>query len=314
MANATTRLADLQLPTNFGDMIIEASTAKSAVMGSGAVVAVPGLAVTKGAKLPIPFVKPLNVAPQTLADNASLEKRKIGTGRQENIVTSRGDAWAVNELAAGYVGEDLIGYIVSQIAAYWAQVMDNQVLATLDGLLASNVIPVHDISAETGDAALFNTADAIKAQYKLGDARAKLAIMVCHSDVSAKIEALNLNTSRQADSEGNSVLTYRGMRVVESDKLVAESGVYTTFMLSLGAFGYANGLGLTEFEIARDALAGEDIVVSRASYVLHPQGFSTTLSVTANGASPTDAELADAGAWTRAFEVKNIGIVAFKHK
>jgi hypothetical protein len=309
MANQVTRLSDLQIPTNFGETIAEASVTKSALFTSGVVVPMEGLAISKGSSLPIPFLKPLAVNPQTLADGTSIETRKLGTGKQIGVVTSRGDGWAVNELAAAYTGDDLLGYIGSQVANYWAEVYDNQVIATLEGAVASEVIPVHDISAETGEAAVFSTKEAIKAQYKLGDARSKLAILVCHSDVAAKIEELNLNTSRTADSDGNSVLTYRGMRVVECDKLVAETGVYTAFMLALGAFGFANGLSLTEFEVARKAAAGEDEVFSRSSYVLHPMGLSNALAVSAAGASPTDEQLAADGAWTKAFETNSCELV-----
>jgi hypothetical protein len=103
MANQVTRLSDLQIPTNFGETIAEASVTKSALFTSGVVVPMEGLAISKGSSLPIPFLKPLAVNPQTLADGTSIETRKLGTGKSLDYARRfrREHPWFVAALERG---------------------------------------------------------------------------------------------------------------------------------------------------------------------------------------------------------------------
>jgi hypothetical protein len=70
-------------------------------------------------------------------------------------------------------------------------------------------------------------------------------------------------------------------------------------------------------ETGRFALknGGEEFLVTRRHYVLHPRGIAWTPQ---NGvpalASPSNAELADRGNWVRKYQSKNIRLVQFKHK
>lgn len=66
-------------------------------------------------------------------------------------------------------------------------------------------------------------------------------------------------------------------------------------------------------ETDRDSLAGEDILINRQHFLLHPRGVKFTDTSVAKK-SPSNAELADQANWSRVYENKNIRIVAFKHK
>lgn len=89
--------------------------------------------------------------------------------------------------------------------------------------------------------------------------------------------------------------------------------VYTTYLFARGVIGRGEGtpVDFVNTETDRDALAGEDVLVTRRAFVLHPFGIKwigTPASTT-----PSNEELADGQNWKRVYESKNIGIVAIKH-
>lgn len=92
------------------------------------------------------------------------------------------------------------------------------------------------------------------------------------------------------------------------------SKVYTTYLFARGAIGRGEGtpVSLTSTETDRDSLAGEDILVNRRAFVLHPMGIKWI--GTPAGVTPSNSELANGSNWSRVYESKNIGLVALKHK
>jgi len=116
-------------------------------------------------------------------------------------------------------------------------------------------------------------------------------------------------------SEGKpAVRTFLGKPVVVDDSLpVSGDGVYTTYIFGAGAFGWGEGGAPVPVETARDALAGDDILIHRRHFILHPRGVAfQNDSVT--GATPSNAELANYKNWKRVYEPKNVRIVQFKHR
>lgn len=311
---AKTSYSDVILPSNFADYVSEQSVNLARLFRSGAVVNVPGLAISKGSSISMPFIKPLTGSAQILADNASLTPAKQSTAAQKAIVFARGTAVSVNDLAAAYSGADLEGHIGDSLGQWWAEQLDAQGLATLAGAVASAAAThVHDISAGVGAAAVFSAGSLIDAQGKLGDARSKLAALVQHSAVTGLMDKQDLLTVTK-NSDGSTLTSYRGMEIIEDDNLVAVSGVYTQYLVARGAIGFAESLDLNDIEVGRDILAGDTTVASRKAYVMHPMGFKCNLDVAANGITPSNAELADDETWTMVANGKNVGIVAHKFK
>jgi len=70
---------------------------------------------------------------------------------------------------------------------------------------------------------------------------------------------------------------------------------------------------LTPIEMSRDALASDDILVSRRALCLHPLGVSWTNPVLVSD-TPTNADLADGENWLKVADDKSIGIAMLKHK
>jgi hypothetical protein len=59
---------------------------------------------------------------------------------------------------------------------------------------------------------------------------------------------------------------------VVDDGLPVSNGVYTTYIFGAGAFGWGEGGAPVPTETARDALSGDDILVNRRHFILHPRG------------------------------------------
>ena len=90
--------------------------------------------------------------------------------------------------------------------------------------------------------------------------------------------------------------------------------VYTTYLFAKGSIGRGEGtpVSLTSTETDRDSLAGEDILVNRRAFVIHPMGIKWVGNP--SGVTPSNSELATGTNWVRVYESKNIGLVALKHK
>ena len=99
-----------------------------------------------------------------------------------------------------------------------------------------------------------------------------------------------------------------------SDYYEEDAKIYTTYLFARGSIGRGEGtpVSLTPTETDRDSLAGEDILVNRRAFVLHPMGIKWVGNPV--GVTPSNAELATGTNWVRVYEDKNIGLVALKHK
>src|SRR5690606_3041989 len=117
---------------------------------------------------------------------------------------------------------------------------------------------------------------------------------------------------------------YQDKRVIVDDSLPYEdvSGVglvFDTYLFGPGAIGYAEGTSsrLTFSETDRDALRGEDILITRRHFILHPRGIRW--NTTATGGGPTNDPqspvpgLSDPDNWLRVYEPKNIRMVLLRH-
>jgi len=115
-------------------------------------------------------------------------------------------------------------------------------------------------------------------------------------------------TVTQAASDGTLVATMANTTPEVSTR------IYTTYLFAKGSIGRGEGtpVSLTPTETDRDSLAGEDILVNRRAFVLHPMGVKWVGNPA--GVTPSNSELANGSNWERVYESKNIGLVALKHK
>lgn len=318
MPSAVTRIQDVIVPEIFAPYIINRTMELSAFWTSG-VVGPAGAEiqsnVNKGGYLiHMPFWNDLYGRSQLLSDTESLITNKITAAQDVAVQHYRGNAWSSNDLAAMLAGDDPMRAIGNLVAAYWSRDFQATLLLTLKGAFAAANMTdnILDISGNTGDAAQINGRTFIDAQQRLGDAKAQLTAVAMHSAVESHLAKNDLIVTER-DSTGRALFnTFMGKRVIVDDGMPVAGDVFTSYLFAAGAIGYAAGNPRVAVETDRDSLAGEDILVNRQTFVLHPRGIKWQGDST--GVTPSDAEMSDGDNWIRVYESKQIRMVQFQHK
>lgn len=314
---AATKISDILIPDIWQPYLIEKTAERSALWQSGIVAAVNDITVDAGGRtVQLPFFTDLSGNSEVLSDSTPLTVNKISTSKDVAAINHRGKAWGVNDLAGAMAGDDPMDAILNLVADWWDRDMQTMLVNMLKGAMgASNMTGnVLNISTLSGSNAIISADSILDAQQLLGDAKDKLTAMIMHSAVATKLRKLNL-IDTELDSNNVPIQYYMGKRVIESDVLTAASSVYTTYLFGSGAVGYAEGEPAVPVEDDRDSLQGEDILINRRSFVLHPRGIKwVPASGVPAGNTPTNTEFSGTGNWSRVYENKNIRIVQFKHK
>lgn len=314
---AATKIADVIVPSIFNPYVRTRTMELSALASSGIMKDMPELNILGqkgGTTIVMPYWNDLTGVEQNLSDSASLTVNKITSGTDVAVLNARGNAWGVNDLSKALSGDDPMAAIGDLVAAFWARRLQAQLISVLGGAFAAASMSgnVSDISALTGGAQIIGGTSTVDAVYKMGDAFGQLTAIAVHSAVMAKLVKDELIVYR-ANSEGKLVIpTYLGLDVIVDDGMPVATGTYTSYIFGSGAIGYADAAAPVPTETDRDTLAGEDILINRKHYVMHPRGIKW--QGTPAGVSPTNVEFAVGTNWLRVYENKAIRIVQFKHK
>lgn len=315
-----TRIADVIVPEVFNPYVIQRTAELSALSQAGIISNNPELdrlASSGGRLINMPYWDDLSGEDEVLSDSEALTPGKITAGQDVAVLFMRGKAWSVNDLARALSGDDPMRAIGDLVASYWARRRQALLFAILKGVFASESMAgnLHDISGKSGDDALISGETFLDAAQKMGDAKEKLTAVGMHSAVVTYLTKKDL-IDTIPDSEGKAIIkTFLGKRVIEDDGCPYDSttGIFTTYLFGEGAIGLGNGAAPVPTETDRDSLAGEDILINRQHFVLHPRGVRWIDKIVA-GASPTNEEVANGLNWERVYENKNIRIVCFRHK
>ncbi|PZX07905.1 hypothetical protein C7437_1011027 [Psychrobacillus insolitus] len=312
-----TKIADVIVPAVFNPYVIERTAQLSALVQAGIAERDPSfdkLATSGGKLINMPFWSDLTGEDEILSDTTPLTPGKITSGQDVAVLLMRGRAWKANDLAKALSGDDPMAAIGDLVASYWARQQQKTAISTLDGVFkaASMAGNVSDISAGVGALGTFTGETFIDAAYKLGDAESKLTAIAIHSATYASLRKQNL-IEFSLDSNNQQIPSYMGKRVIIDDSMPNVAGVYTSYIFGSGAFALGNGAAPVPTETDRDSLQGDDILINRNHFILHPRGVAFQ-SASVVGSSPTNVELATATNWVRKYENKNIRIVQFKHK
>jgi hypothetical protein len=317
-----TIISDVIVPEVFNPYVIERTAELSAFYQSGIIARNPELdrlASSGGKLVNMPFWEDLTGDDEVLSDTEALTVDKITAAQDAAALLARGRAWSVNDLAKALSGDDPMAAIGDLVAAYWARRFQVILIKTLDGVFGHEDTEMdtnkHDISgsptAEDDD--VISAKTAVDAIYKLGDSADKLTGFAMHSATVAKLTKDDLIETIPPSEGKPAVRMFLGKPVVVDDSLPVSNGVYTTYIFGAGAFGWGEGGAPVPTETARDALAGDDILVHRRHFILHPRGVRF-LNVSITGATPKNVDLANYLNWKRVYESKNVRIVQFKHK
>lgn len=318
-----TIINDVIVPEVFNPYVIERTAELSAFYQSGIIVRNPELdklASAGGKLINMPYWEDLTGEDEVLSDTDALTVGKITAEKDVAALLARGRAWSVNDLAKALSGDDPMAAIGDLVAAYWARRFQYTLIKALSGVFGNDATLMntnrHDISSETGNSgkdAVISAKTSVDAIYKLGDANEKLTGFAMHSATVAKLAKDDL-IEYIPDSQGKPTIpTYLGKRVVVDDGMPTSDGVYTTYIFGAGAFGWGEGGAPVPTETDRDSLAGDDILINRRHFLLHPRGVAFQNSVV-TGSTPSNAELANYLNWKRVYESKNVRIVQFKHR
>lgn len=314
MASLTTRIADVIVPEVFSPYVLEKTMELSKIIQSGIAVANPvlnQLITGGGTTITIPAFKDLTGNSQVLSDTTSLETKKLASKKDVACVLYRGDAWSNNELAGALSGTDPAQVVAQSVAEYWVRDEQTTVINTLTGVFASTTMTelIQGTGTDYYDGDLI-----VDAQGKLGDAAGKLQAIAMHSMVRNDLLKKDKTAFTMWREEGIEYTKYLGYDVVIDDSCPVNAGVYTSYLFAKGSISLGSGTpsALTLTETDRDSLGGNDVLVNRRAYVIHPNGMKWI--GTATGATPTNAELATGTNWERSSDIKNMGIVQIKAK
>jgi hypothetical protein len=314
---AATKIADVIVPEIFNPYVVHRTTEKSALWTSGMVQTVTDIdlgTARGGTTVVMPFWNDLGGSEEILSDTVPLSVDKITTGQDAAVLHARGKAWGANDLAGALAGDDPMARIGDLVAVWWARRFQRILISTLTGMFAAASMSgmVKDISAGVGDAAVIDSSSFIDALYLLGDNADVLTAVIMHSAVVAKLAKDDLIEYLPPSEGETNVPFFMGKRVIVDDGMPVSAGTYTSYLFAPGAIGYVEGNPPVPSETDRDSLQGDDILINRRHFVLHPRGVRWQ-GVPA-GVSPTNVELETGTNWLRVYDVKNLRVVAFKHK
>jgi len=331
MPVGVTRIEDVIVPEIFNPYVTQRTAEVSRVRQSGIVGTVPGLVVPNGGALVnMPFWNDLGNGDQVLSDTNPLVPHKILAGNDIAAVLMRGNAWKANDLATAFAGSDVMGAIGNLVAEYWARQEQATLIAILKGIFASNSMNDNllDITRNsagnpiTGIATSISKNALIDAISLLGDSGSELTGIVTHSAVMydlAKKLVLDARVNVGDTNTAPEFQNFLGRQVIADDGCPIEGTgtdkIYTTYIFGTGAIGSAIGAPPVPTETERDALGGNDILVNRRHFILHPRGVKwTNTTLTSGESTPGNAALAIGTNWERVYENKNVRIVALKHR
>jgi len=327
---ANTLIANIIEPSVFVPYMLEKTTELSALIQSGIVVRDPAmdiLASTGGRTLNMPFFQDLTGASESLDDENPLTTANITTAQDVARMLYRGKAWKANELTNAVSGADPMATIASLVASWWVRDEQSTLLAILKGVFASNAqnnssdLIMKSAAEATGDIKTYTDASPtvmnpiaiIDAAGKLGDASSKLTAIMMHSKCYTDLIKQNLIDYIPASYGTTKLPYYLGYRVIVDDLCPTRVGttsgtVYQSFLFSEGAIARGEGRPEVPAETDRDSLAGDDILISRRHFILHPRGIKW-IEATVTYTSPSNDDLALTAHWLRVYDKKSIRMV-----
>lgn len=327
---AVTKLSDIYIAEPFNAAVDQAATERNVFYQSGVMLG--GDAFNSYADMPgyigeLPYWNALSdVEPNYSNDDDTTDStpQNITSGKQIYRKAMMNQSWSTMDLTRELALTDPLGAITSKIGQYWATQIQKRVVQSALGVLADNVANdsgdmlysvATDAAAAIAAAEKISATVVLTAKQTMGDAAESLSVIAMHSVVFTELQSQNL-ISYIPNARGEIVMpSYLGYRVVVDDGLPAVSGTnritYTSILFGNGAFAWGSGTPNVASEMERKPAGGigggQDVVHSRRTDIIHPQGFQF-LSASIAGQSASLAELAVATEWDRVFDRKNINM------
>ena len=311
---AATAIANIVVPKIFSPYVVERSTTLSNILSSGIAQRTPAydeFAGAKGKLFEMPYFNDLTGDAEVLADGSALTINNITAEQETAVKFMRGKAWGATDLASAVAGEDIMASIGDMVAAYWARSVQTTLMNIIGALFHDSAGSIWSTHVNDQGATDITSSFVVDTMQLLGDNASSLTTMIVHSATYAKLQKDSLITFVR-DADNNIMFsTYLGKRLIIDDQCpTSGSGgttEYRSFLFGDGAFAYGVGTIDNATEVDRDTLKGEDILINRQHFILHPRGLKFVGSVA--GASPTDGEVGAGGDWTQVWDDQNIKMV-----
>ncbi len=238
----------------------------------------------------------------------------ITTDSSHAIFNYRNRAWGAKNITASLsTTGDPMTAITGRIGQYWATQMDLALMAIVDGIFADNIANNASdmLNDQTGTPIDINMI--LDTRQTSGDAADIYGTMICHSAIVTSLKKQGVTDRIYSVDSGKFLYeSLAGLRLVANDAVPVVAGAYTSYLVGGSAFGLGDGAPKRPNEVEYNALtgngAGQEILVSRKEFAIHPYGFSF-VGVPAS-TSPTNAEFAAAASWQRDVERKRIPLAA----
>lgn len=320
---AVTQIANLVVKAEFAARVQALSTTKSALFQSGIIAndpAIAALAKAEGATFTLPYWNDISGDSAVGSDDpdTAITPANITQSYETAVKLFRAKAWSAMDITASIgAGDDPLERIANLVASWWTRDQQTILINSLTGIFASGGAlvgtHVHDV---TGASTALSADVILDGKQKLGDAADDLTAIAMHS---AKYTALQKALLIDyIGAEGDIRFpTFLGYRVIVDDSCPVSTGNYTTYLFGPGSVAYGEGAPKVPMAYTRNELAGngtgQETLVNRREFILHPRGLRWTSSSMA-GSSPTNAELATAANWAKAWADKSIKIVKILSK
>ena len=254
----------------------------------------------------------------------------IGTYLQSMIVFGRAKAWQEKDFTQDITGKNFMEEIASQVATYWDDVDETDLLSVLAGVFGvtdSNFSTSHTLDITSASTPVVGPTTLNNAVQKAAGANKNIfSLAIMHSQVATNLENQQLlEFWKQTDANGIQkplgLASWNGRTVLIDDDLVDTSGsdpVYTTYILGQGAIDYCDCGAKVPNETKRDELTdgGIDMLITRQRHLLAPVGFSY---VDTSKVSPMASDLATSANWALVsgtdgsyYPTKNIAMARIK--
>ena len=312
---AEQRITNVIVPDVFTNYTLEPSIYMSKFFQSGVVGVDAQLSalLNGGGKIfDAPFWKDITKDSQIPSETVATTVNAITASQQDVRRQFREDAWGGNSLAKILAGDNALDKLAEMVNGYWAYNYDKVIINSLEGIKLDNKASNYsDLFNETS--AQFDEDGVYDTQGLVGEHQGKFDAIVVHSKIATLLKKQNSIDYIPISDQGQLITKYLGMDLIIDDNVTVAGGVYTSILFKSGAIQY--GVGSTDYvptELERDASTGFGIdkVYSRREFSAHPVGFSWSDS-SVGGTTPTNAELALATNWTRAYNKENSGVVFY---
>lgn len=336
MANEHTRLSDVIEPEIYLGYTAVDNPEKSAFIESGAVLKdamFDDIINNQASELPnMPFWNDLDPTIEPNLSNDTDTKavpNKITANKMVARVGYYNQVFKDADLVRQRIKADPMQQIRNRFGVYWKRQFQRKVSNVLLGVMRSNIANnssdmVLDIHAALNNGVNANTRFSesafINAAFTMGDRFDETSIIYMHSIVYANLLSQN-GVEDVRTSDGRLLYqSYLGHRIIVEDNdilMTAAEGLagdddaaqYITVIMAPGAIAYGEGFPEVPVAVEREELEGNgggtEAIVERVNWLIHPDGHKWN-EVSIAGASPSNAELAEAQQWTRVVDRKNV--------